>query len=93
MDDSTIKLQARLDQTKSVKNINADIDKLQGKIDKLEVKAEIDPKAINKSKSLLQYLADSAKKLTSWLNDKITFANVFKKPMRQYRLLKNWMPH
>lgn len=88
MDDSTIKLQARLDQTKSVKNINADVDKLQGKIDKLEVKAEIDPKAINKSKSLLQYLADSAKKLTSWLNDKITFANVFKKTYEAIQTVK-----
>ena len=68
MDDSTIKLQARLDQTKSVKNINADVDKLQGKIDKLEVKAEIDPKTISNSKSLLKYLADGAKKLTSWLS-------------------------
>lgn len=88
MDDSTIKLQARLDQTKSVKNINADVDKLQGKIDKLEVKAEIDPKAINKSKSLLQYLADSAKKLTSWLNGKITFANVFKKTYEAIQTVK-----
>ena len=26
MDDSTIKLQAKLDQTKSIKNINAEID-------------------------------------------------------------------
>lgn len=88
MDDSTIKLQARLDQTKSVKNINADVDKLQGKIDKLEVKAEIDPKAINKSKSLLQYLADSAKKLTSWLNGTITFANVFKKTYEAIQTVK-----
>ncbi len=79
MDNSTIKLQARLDQTKSVKNINADVDRLQGKIDKLEVKAEIDPKAINKSKSLLQYLTDGTKKLTSWLSSTVTFANVLKK--------------
>lgn len=79
MDDSTIKLQARLDQTKSTKNINADLDKLQGKIDKLEVKAEIDPKTICNSKSLLKYLADGAKKLTSRLSSTVTFANVFKK--------------
>lgn len=76
MDDSTIKLQARLDQTKSVKNINADIDKLQGKIDKLEVKAEIDPKAINNFKSLLQYLSEGAKKLSSWQNGIQTFTKV-----------------
>ena len=79
MDDSTIKLQARLDQTKSVKNINADVDKLQGKIDKLEVKAEIYPKTLSNSKSLLKYLSDGAKKLTSWLSSTVTFANVFKK--------------
>lgn len=76
MDDSTIKLQARLDQTKSVKNINADVDKLQGKIDKLEVKAEIDPKTINNFKSLLQYLSEGAKKLSSWQNGIRTFTKV-----------------
>ncbi len=76
MDDSTIKLQARLDQTKSAKNINADIDRLQGKIDKLEVKAEIDPKVIDNSKSLLKYLADRAKELTPWRSGILTFAKV-----------------
>ena len=76
MDDSTIKLQARLDQTKSVKNINTDIEKLQSKIDKLEVKAEIDPKAIYNFKSLLQYLSEGAKKLSSWQNGMHTFDKV-----------------
>lgn len=76
MDDSKINLQARLDQTKSIKNINADIDKLQGKIDKIEVKAEIDPKAISKSKSLLQYLSDGAKKLASLQRDILTFTEI-----------------
>ena len=88
MDDSTIKLQAKLDQTKSIKNINADIDKLQDKIVKLEIKTEIDPKAINKSKSLLQYLANGAKKLTSWLNSTVTFANVFKKTYEAIQAIK-----
>lgn len=88
MDDSTIKLQAKLDQTKSIKNINADVNRLQDKIVKLEIKTEIDPKAINKSKSLLQYLANGAKKLTSWLSSTVTFANVFKKTYEAIQTIK-----
>ncbi len=76
MDNSTIKIQAELDQAKSIKNINADIDKLQRKIDKLEIKAKIDPKAISNFKSLLQYLSEGAEKLSSWQNGVLTFTKV-----------------
>lgn len=76
MDNSTIKIQAELDQAKSIKNTHADIDKLQRKIDKLEIKAKIDPKAISNFKSLLQYLSEGAKKLSSWQNGVLTFTKV-----------------
>lgn len=76
MDNSTIKIQAELDQAKSIKNTNADIDKLQRKIDKLEIKAKIDPKAISNFKSLLQYLSEGAEKLSSWQNGVLTFTKV-----------------
>lgn len=47
MDDFLILLQAKLDEAKSKGNINSDIDKIQGQIDKLKIQAEIDPKSIS----------------------------------------------
>lgn len=47
MNESLIELQAKLNLAKSKKNINADIKKLQGQIDKLKLQAEIDPKTVS----------------------------------------------
>lgn len=66
MDEFLILLQAKLDEAKSRKNVNADIDKLQSQLDKLKIQAEIDPKAAQK-------LADSIGKL---VNQKITISNI-----------------
>lgn len=61
-----IELQAKLDEEKSKGNINSDIDKIQGQIDKLKIQAEIDPKVVQK-------LADDIGKLT---NQKIVISNI-----------------
>lgn len=45
MDKTLISLQAKLDQLKSVSNINADIKKLQGQLKQISVQAKVDPKA------------------------------------------------
>lgn len=47
MDDLLVLLQAKLDEAKSKGNINTDIDKLQGQLNKLKIQAEIDPKSIS----------------------------------------------
>ena len=47
MDELLMLLQAKLDEAKSKGNINSDIKKVQGQIDKLKVQAEIDTKAIS----------------------------------------------
>ncbi|MBD5395895.1 MAG: phage tail tape measure protein [Lachnospiraceae bacterium] len=66
MDEFLILLQAKLEEIKSKENINADIEDLQHKIDKLKLQAELDPKAV-------QALADSIGKLT---NQKIVVSNI-----------------
>ena len=45
MDNSTIQLQAELDQRNSQKNINADIKKLQEQVEHLKLQTDLDPKA------------------------------------------------
>lgn len=66
MDDFLILLQAKLDEAKSKGNVNADIDKIQGQIDKLKIQAEIDPKTIS----------NLVKQLESVLNQKINISNI-----------------
>lgn len=66
MDDFLILLQTKLDEAKSKENVNADIDKLQNKLDKLKVQVEIDPKAAQK-------LADNIGKL---INQRIVVSNI-----------------
>ena len=66
MDDFLILLQAKLDEAKSKGNVNADIDKIQGQIDKLKIQAEIDPKIIS----------NLVKQLESVLNQKINISNI-----------------
>ena len=66
MDEFLILLQAKLDEAKSKGNVNADIDKIQGQIDKLKIQAEIDPKTIS----------NLVKQLESVLNQKINISNI-----------------
>ena len=66
MDDNLILLQAKLDEAKSKGNINADIDKLQGQLNKLRLQAEVDPKYVQK-------IADNIGKL---INQKIVISNI-----------------
>ena len=66
MDELLMLLQAKLDEAKSKGNINSDIKKIQGQIDKLKVQAEIDPKAIS---SLV-------KQLEGIINQKINITNI-----------------
>ncbi|MCI8853283.1 MAG: hypothetical protein HFI32_07260, partial [Lachnospiraceae bacterium] len=46
MNDSIILLQAKLDEAKSKTTINADLTRLQAKLNKLKLQAEIDPKSL-----------------------------------------------
>lgn len=62
MDDFLILLQAKLDEAKSKGNINSDIEKIQGQIDKLKLQAEIDLKSIS----------NITKQLESVIGEKIT---------------------
>ena len=66
MNESLILLQAKLDEAKSKKNINADINKIQNQIDKLKLQPEIDPKT----------LSNITKQLESILNQKIDISNI-----------------
>lgn len=66
MDEFLILLQAKLDEAKSKNNVNADIDEIQTKLDKLKIQAEIDPKTVS----------DIVNQLESILNQKITISNI-----------------
>ena len=66
MDELLMLLQAKLDEAKSKGNINSDIKKVQGQIDKLKVQAEIDPKAIS----------NLVKQLEGIINHKINITNI-----------------
>lgn len=46
MNDAYVMLQAKLDEAKSKNNLNKDIAKLQSKLDKVKLQAEIDPEII-----------------------------------------------
>ena len=58
MNEFLIELQAKLDEAKSKLNINDDIDKIQGQIDKLKIQAEIDPASILDIKKQLERIAN-----------------------------------
>lgn len=66
MDDFLILLQAKLDEAKSKKNINKDIDVLQKKLDKLKIQPIINPKSIS----------NLVKQLEGVLNQKINISNI-----------------
>ena len=66
MDELLMLLQAKLDEAKSKGNINSDIKKVQGQIDKLKVQAEIDQKAIS----------NLVKQLEGIINQKINITNI-----------------
>lgn len=66
MDEFLIQLQAILDNAKSEENIKQDINRMQNRLDKLKIQAELDPKVIQK-------LATDIGKL---LNQKITISNI-----------------
>lgn len=66
MDDFLILLQAKLDEAKSKGNVNADIEKFQGQLDKLKIQVTLDPKSA-------QNLADEIGKL---VNQKIVISNI-----------------
>ena len=69
MDEFLILLQAKLDEAKSIENLNGtsgDIATLQGKLNALQLQATLDPNAAQK-------LADDIGKL---INQKITISNI-----------------
>jgi len=66
MDEFLIELQAKLDEAKSKGNINSDIGKIQGQLDKLKIQAELDPKSIS----------NIVKQLEGILNQKINISNI-----------------
>lgn len=66
MDEFLILLQAKLDEAKSKKLINADIDKIQKQLDKLKLQAEIDPETIS----------SLTKQLEGVLKQKITISDI-----------------
>lgn len=66
MDEFLILLQAKLDEAKSKGNVNSDIEKLQGQLDKLKIQAEIDSKTIT----------NLVKQLETVLNQKIVISDI-----------------
>ena len=66
MNNFWIELQAKLDEAKSKGNINNDIDKLQSQVDKLKIRAELDPNTAQKL----------VKDIAKVINQKITISNV-----------------
>ena len=66
MNEFIIELQAKLDEAKSKENVNDDIDKLQTQLDKLKIKAEIDPKTIS----------NLTKQLENIIGQKIVISNI-----------------
>lgn len=66
MNEFLIELQAKLDEAKSKGLINADIDKIQGQLNKLKLQAEIDPNTIS----------NLVKQLEGVINQKITISNI-----------------
>ena len=66
MNEFIIELQAKLDEAKSKSNVNTDIDKLQTQLDKLKIKAEIDPKTIS----------NLTKQLENIIGQKIVISNI-----------------
>ena len=66
MDEFLLELQAKLDEAKSKGLINADIEKIQQQVDKLKLKAEIDPKSIS----------NIVKQLETFTGQKINISNI-----------------
>ena len=58
MNDSIILLQAKLNEAKSKTAINADLAKLQAKLDKLKVQAAVDPQALSALTRQLEEILD-----------------------------------
>lgn len=56
MNDSILKLQAKLDKAKSAQNVNRDIQEIQRQLDHLKLQTEIDPKSISALNSQLDQL-------------------------------------
>lgn len=66
MNDSILKLQARLDKAKSAQNVNRDIQAIQQQLDHLKLQTEIDPKSISALNTQLDHL----------LGQKITLSDI-----------------
>ena len=66
MNEFIIELQAKLDEAKSKENINSDIAKIQGQLDKLKIQAELDQDTISKL----------TKEIEKVINQKITISNI-----------------
>ena len=60
MDDFLILLQAKLDEAKSKGLINSDILTIQDQLEKLKLKAEIDPNSLKNIAQLLQNLSKAS---------------------------------
>ena len=56
MNDSILKLQAKLDKAKSAQNVNRDIQEIQRQLDHLKLQTEIDPKSISALNTQLDHL-------------------------------------
>ena len=66
MNDSILKLQAKLDKAKSAQGINRDTQEIQRQLDHLKLQAEIDPKSISALNTQLDHL----------LGQKITLSDI-----------------
>ncbi|MCM1120397.1 MAG: phage tail tape measure protein [bacterium] len=76
MDNQLILLQAKLDEAKSKKNINADLAKIQAKLDRLKLQPQISPKSI----------ANLTKQLEKALNQKINITQEEKIKSIQFQM-------
>lgn len=54
----------------------------------IEIQAEIDPRSEAKVKSFFQYLSEGAKKLKSWLTDKVTIDNVIEVAQKAINMVR-----
>ncbi|WWR16820.1 phage tail tape measure protein [Lachnospiraceae bacterium JLR.KK008] len=72
MNESLLLLQAKLDEVKSKKNLNADIKKIQNQLDKLKVQVEPDPKSLSHiTKQLEAALSQTVDKAGGKANAKV----------------------
>lgn len=77
MNDAYVMLQAKLDEAKSKNNLNKDLAKLQSKLDKVKLQAEIDPKTIASLTRELEVIINPKIKLEDAEKDQEQLASGF----------------